>query len=332
MPAITVAMPVYNDADYVREAVDSILAQTFTDFTLLIVDDGSTDATPAILDSLADPRIRILRHERNLGRSAARNTALAAADSRYLAWMDADDISLPRRLERQAAFLDAHPDLSACGTGLRLFHQGRGQYRFSADPDMVAASMIFHTAMGFATTMFRLTDIRATGLAFDRSFRRAEDLLFLIELLLRHRLRGANLPAALYRWRWFGSHDNNADHRRCMLESVLPLLGIEASETEKDIHAGLGCGQRAELFRRHGTRAVFGWLDRLCAHCRERALPWSSHLPLVAHEYAERLIACAPNPLAALAAYRRTALARSHPARLLYGRGLARLGKRLLGR
>ena len=98
-PEITVAMPTYNAAAYLREAMDSILAQTFEDIELLVVDDGSTDVTLAIANEAAksDSRVRIERLPDNWGRATARNMALGRARGRYLAWMDADDIALPRR-------------------------------------------------------------------------------------------------------------------------------------------------------------------------------------------------------------------------------------------
>lgn len=80
----SVLMPAYNDARYIRDAIDSILGQTFTDFELIIVNDGSTDETPQILASYTDPRIRILYHPTNMGRAHARNTALNAAQGEYV--------------------------------------------------------------------------------------------------------------------------------------------------------------------------------------------------------------------------------------------------------
>ena len=111
MPKITVAMPAHNAAPYINEAVDSILGQTCRDFELLVVDDGSTDDTARRVEACTDARVRLIRLGTNQGRAAARNVALEQARGAYLAWMDADDIAVPRRLEKQAAFLEAHPDV-----------------------------------------------------------------------------------------------------------------------------------------------------------------------------------------------------------------------------
>ena len=105
---VSVVIPAYNRERYLADAVDSVLAQTFTDFELLIVDDGSRDRTVEIAKSYRDPRIRLVRHERNRGVAAARNTGVAEARGAYVAFLDSDDVAYPDRLARQVAFLDAH--------------------------------------------------------------------------------------------------------------------------------------------------------------------------------------------------------------------------------
>jgi glycosyltransferase involved in cell wall biosynthesis len=117
-PRISVLMPVYQAERYLEEAVESILAQSFDDFELLALDDGSTDASPRILEALAgrDDRIRVRRAE-HAGLVSQLNQGLAEARGEFIARMDADDISHPARFERQIAYLDDHPDCVAVGTG-----------------------------------------------------------------------------------------------------------------------------------------------------------------------------------------------------------------------
>lgn len=114
-PAISVVIPVHNCERYVAEAIESILDQTFGDFELIIVDDGSTDGTGAILDEYArtDERVRVIRHAEGQGEGAARNAGIAAAKAEHLAFTDADDLSEPERLELQKQYLDAHPEVGA---------------------------------------------------------------------------------------------------------------------------------------------------------------------------------------------------------------------------
>lgn len=114
-PTVSVVMPTYNRADLLPRAIESILNQTFTDFELIIVDDGSTDNSPALLNDYADQddRIILLWNSENKGISYSRNKGNDAAVGKYIAIMDSDDISLPQRLEKSVAFLEQHPDITA---------------------------------------------------------------------------------------------------------------------------------------------------------------------------------------------------------------------------
>ena len=105
-PLVSVLMPAFNAQKYLRNAVDSILNQTYGNFELLILNDGSSDQTQAILDSFSDPRIKILRHEKNQGLVSTRNDLVAAARGKYIALLDSDDIAFPARLEKQVTFLE----------------------------------------------------------------------------------------------------------------------------------------------------------------------------------------------------------------------------------
>src|SRR5438270_9854693 len=110
-PAITVLMAVWNpQPEYLREAVKSVLAQTFTDFELLIIEDPSAISAAEILAGIYDPRIRLHRNETKLGLANSLNVGLTLAQTPLIARLDSDDACLPHRLERQLAFLTSHPD------------------------------------------------------------------------------------------------------------------------------------------------------------------------------------------------------------------------------
>ena len=109
MPVVSVILPFYNAALYLREAIDSILAQTFTDFELLLVNDGSTDGSESIIQSYTDERIRYIKNETNSGLIFSLNRGIELAGGEWIARMDADDIALPRRLEKQLSFLTINP-------------------------------------------------------------------------------------------------------------------------------------------------------------------------------------------------------------------------------
>ena len=120
-PTVTVLMCVYNGERYLREAIKSVLSQTFTDFEFLIVDDASTDSTWEILQEYEtrDPRIRLVRNPNNIGLTKSLNKGLEAARGQYIARMDADDISLAERLEKQINFLEDNLDVGGIGSAVR---------------------------------------------------------------------------------------------------------------------------------------------------------------------------------------------------------------------
>ena len=125
-PKVTVVIPVYNRAQAVRRAIASVLAQTFQDFEIVVVDDGSTDDSVRSVESIDDPRIRIIRHEGNRGGSAARNTGITAAVAPYVAFLDSDDEWLPTKLQRQIDLFERSPQdvaLIYCGVE-RIYGDG----------------------------------------------------------------------------------------------------------------------------------------------------------------------------------------------------------------
>ncbi|BCB84828.1 glycosyltransferase family A protein [Phytohabitans suffuscus] len=126
-------MPVYNAADYIAAAIGSVLRQTYQDLELLVVDDGSTDRTEAVVAAITDRRLRVLPRPRG-GIVAALNAGIGAARGELLARMDADDIMTPDRLARQVAYLDRRPGVVACGTDYELFGSMSGRVRMPRTP------------------------------------------------------------------------------------------------------------------------------------------------------------------------------------------------------
>jgi len=118
-PLVTVLMPVYNAERFLREAIDSILHQTLTQFEFLILDDGSTDSSVSIIQSYTDPRIRFIQNEKNLGISATLNRGIEVASCELIARMDADDISYPERLQKQYDFFQNNKDVALLSTWAR---------------------------------------------------------------------------------------------------------------------------------------------------------------------------------------------------------------------
>lgn len=126
---LTVLMPVYNAERFLKEAIDSILTQTFTAFEFLIIDDASTDGSAAIIQSYTDPRIRYIKNETNQGISATLNRGIGLSSTEWIARMDADDISYPERLEKQFAFCRQHPDCALISCWTRVITEDKQPVR-----------------------------------------------------------------------------------------------------------------------------------------------------------------------------------------------------------
>ncbi|RVT96748.1 glycosyltransferase [Rhodovarius crocodyli] len=213
LPAVSVVMPVYNVERFVAAAIDSVLAQSFTDFELIIVDDGGNDRSVEICAAYADPRIRIL-HQANRGLAGARNTGIAAARGRYIALLDSDDIWLPGKLAENVAHLDADPDVGVSYSGAILVNE-RGEdlgVRQTPLVGRIDARQVFcgRGVCNGSIPVFRREALEQAALPrdaegrvwyFDESLRRSEDVECWTRIALRSPLAFECLPGftTLYR-------------------------------------------------------------------------------------------------------------------------------------
>lgn len=199
-PKVTVLMPVYNGERYLREAIDSILSQTFRDFEFLIINDASTDGSVGIINSYKDPRIRLVHNETNLDRCATPNKGLDLAQGEYLARMDCDDISLPMRLEKQVKFLDANPDVGVCGTWIKLFMDTDNIIKYPLTHEPIKCHLLLGCQLAHSSVMLRKKVFLDHHLYYDDNYKTAEDY----ELWIRcsNVTLLANIPEILVKYRW----------------------------------------------------------------------------------------------------------------------------------
>lgn len=184
-PLLSVVMPVKNGMPYLAESVESILGQTFSDFEYIIVDDGSTDETPRLLESFAveDSRIRVCQAE-GAGLVDALNTGVAAIRGKYIARMDADDVARSDRFAKQVAFLESHPDHAAIGTGFLLMDAGGNPIEAITDEldheEVLARLLRGYTVLCHPTVLLRTQAVQQVG-AYSKNHECSEDY----ELYLR---------------------------------------------------------------------------------------------------------------------------------------------------
>ncbi|MEN1729199.1 MAG: glycosyltransferase family A protein, partial [Pseudomonadota bacterium] len=166
-PRVTVFIPAFNREDYVCTAINSMLAQKYTDFEVLVVDDGSTDRTPERVEAYSDPRVRLARSESNQGIPASRNRGLELARGEYIALLDSDDYSYPERLGVEVDFLDAHPDIVQVGSGCTLMNAAgdllKRVRRHPLRPEDLDAHLLFHCSLINRTIMARTAVLREFG-------------------------------------------------------------------------------------------------------------------------------------------------------------------------
>ncbi len=200
-PRISVIMPVYNAESFLMESVSSILDQTFSDFELLIGDDGCTDRSIEIIRSFNDDRIIVIRNEENLGIANTLNRLIDASRGEYIARQDSDDISLPKRLEKQINFLDKNQEIGICGTNFTIFGNKRKQMFMPLQDDDIKACMLVYNPICHPTVMIRKSCLTKY---YDQSLYPAEDYALWHELSKTSKL--ANLPDSLLNYRW---HETN---------------------------------------------------------------------------------------------------------------------------
>lgn len=243
-PKISVLMPVYNGERYLQEAIASILGQTFSDLEFIIVIDPSDDNSKNIIESYSDPRIILIQNEVKLGLAASLNQGLIIARGKYVARMDADDISLPHRLDKQFDFMEGNPRIGISGTSVKTIGNHPGiVINHTPNPEMIRSFMLFQPHITHPTVIIRRSLIDQYQIVYDPSFYKAEDyklwsvysrfILFsnLNEVLLLYRLHTENAQKLC-----FTEHQKFAGMVR--LEE-LNHLGIDVTDQEFVLHQAL---------------------------------------------------------------------------------------------
>lgn len=215
-PLVTVLMPVYNGESYLCEAIESILQQSYTNFEFLILNDGSSDRSEEIIRSYTDSRIRLINNATNMQLIATLNRGLDQAQGKYIVRMDADDISLPQRIERQVEWLEKNPEYGLVGSWFEDFN-GTDTIRtikYSSDDTHIRIRHLYQTHIAHPTAVLRKSVIDKHNLRFDPDFVHGEDYAFWVQMSAYCKL--SNYPEMLVRKR---DHPQNVSNKYAQIQS-----------------------------------------------------------------------------------------------------------------
>ncbi len=212
---ISVVMSVYNAERFLKEAIDSILAQTFEDFEFIIIDDGSADSSKAIILSYKDSRIRLIVNPENKGLAYSLNTGLTAARGKYIVRMDADDIALPYRLERQSEFMESNRRVGVCGSYVMCIDENGSKRQVVAYPATdtgIRAFAFFQSPFCHPAVIIRRQTLENYRLSYPAEYYCAEDYGLWVDLLRHSQV--ANIPEVLLYYRKHGKSETSVSESR----------------------------------------------------------------------------------------------------------------------
>ncbi|HEY3331666.1 MAG TPA: glycosyltransferase family 2 protein [Capsulimonadaceae bacterium] len=267
IPAVSVILPVYNAAPYLRQAVDSILAQSFADFELLVFDDGSTDASRAILESYNDPRMVIHRSDVNKGYVEWLNKGIEEAKGEFIARMDADDISHPERFAIQMSYMKSHPSVGICGSNATVFGSKSFTMRQPTTVASIQCRLLFGSAFVHPSVMIRRESLMDNCLRYG-AFAPCEDL----ELWRKasELFPCANINQSLLKYRMHSGSSSFGGRgsimRKMIDDNWLSHLGINATMDEIALHEWLNNPVGDQMVEAEA------WLLKLRAINRESSL------------------------------------------------------------
>ena len=238
-------MPVYNAEEYLVEAIDSVLLQTFTNFRLLLINDGCTDGSQKIIDSYSDERIDVLINDENLGLIATLNRGLDAIETKYIVRTDADDICAPNRLQLEYDFMESNPEVGICGGWFNNFSEDgeQGGARYKSSDFEIKLSHLYQIHISHGTAIFRTAVFKKHKLKFDPAFKHAEDYDLFDRAGTICQL--ANIPNVVYKVR---QHDSSVSkvfadvqnaNSQLVKQRIFKRIGVTGEEIEQELYRNL---------------------------------------------------------------------------------------------
>lgn len=241
-------MAVHNGVNYLGQAMDSILGQSFTDFEFLIIDDASSDGSQDLVRRYRDPRIRLIHNKRQVGLTRSLIAGWEASEAKYIARMDHDDVSFPGRFAAQVDFLETHPEVDVLGTSARTLGNTPEQtWRYPARDEEIRCEFVFNSAIVHSSVMLRRDTFDRHGLCYDPEVERAQDYEFWTRA--SPFVRFANLSKILVFYRIHPEQIGTmkARDQQAMADNIrlrqLAKLGIEPNDHERELHNSIAKSQ-----------------------------------------------------------------------------------------
>lgn len=253
MKKLTVIMPVYNGEKYLVEAIESVLNQTFEDFDLLVLNDNSTDSTSKILENFCkkDNRVKVITKSKNEGPANLRNEGIEKANTPLIALLDADDIALPTRFEKQIQILEADDELALCGTWFTIFGDKKEKIiKHAVMHDDLKVQFLHSCGLGNSTVMFKKSAIQ--DLRFEHKYVPAEDYGLWSEFIANSKFY--NIPESLVRYRWHPGNISQTKEENLRIAEIaikkrqLTRLGIDQNSNNAIYYVNAVCLRRKQSF------------------------------------------------------------------------------------
>ncbi len=236
-PLVSVLMPVYNAEKHLREAIESILNQTYTRFEFIIINDGSKDGSLSIINTYSDNRIKLVTNPENKGLIYSLNYGISLCGGKYIVRMDADDISLPDRITEQVRFMEEHAEVGVCSCDYIQFNEtGEKKYRAMSDHDEILSYMIFNSSMIHPSLIIRKSILQSLDPVFNPGYHHSEDYELWSKLIFKCKFSAVNKVLFKYR-----IHEGQVTQRHNNIQllsankvrqELLDKLGFEYTEKE----------------------------------------------------------------------------------------------------
>ena len=240
MSLLTVLMPNFNNEPFLKEAIKSVIGQSFRDFIFLIIDDGSTDQSISIIESFDDPRIKLIKKDQNTGVVDTLNLGLKTIESKYFIRMDGDDISLPDRFLTLVNFMESNPEFGVCSSHLKLFGNTNEIWRQELNPIKLISKFIYCSGVAHGPSIFRTSVLKKNQILYRNLYPHLED--YDIFNRLRKVTKMTHIDQVLYGYRIL-NHNITVQNRNTqnlrykeIYKEILLELNIEPNEKNLKLH------------------------------------------------------------------------------------------------